>query len=206
MLRQLGEIVRAFHFELLLLQNCNTRKPWSYLKSTFPRLLAENPCTVTTPAQAEVSKQEQKQQGKGDKFQHRWLFEEILAFSRETGMWWLVYIEGEGMYCLLCRVHNTKNRFNKDSKLNCEPSIRYNRSALFNSKANRHPGGKKTWAIHSQLGTLEPIFLIWSEERAPLHSNTKQFKKKQTRWHSTLRWVLSGWHIKRLPMWSWSPC
>lgn len=135
----------------------------------------------------EVSKQEQqKQQGKGDKFQRRWLFEETLAFSRETGMWWLVYIEGQGMFCLLCRVHNTKNRFNKDSKLTVSRPF-VTRDQLSSTLRLRGTlEAKKTWAMHSQLGTLEPIFLNWSEERAPLHSNTKQSKKKQTRWHSTL--------------------
>ena len=74
-------------------------------------------------------------------------------------MWWLVYIEWEGMYCLLCRVHNTKNRFNKDSKFKCEPSIRYKRSALFNSKANGHPGGKKDLGLAQSTGHLGTYLL-----------------------------------------------
>ena len=32
-------------------------------------------------------------------------------------MWWLVHCEGEGMFCLLCRVHNTKNKYNKLSTI-----------------------------------------------------------------------------------------
>ena len=80
---------------------------------------------------SELSQSEQeRQKGKSDKFQHRWLFEETLSFSKETGMWWLAFVEGEGMYCLLCRIHNTKNKFNKDWKFNCEPSVRYKRSAI----------------------------------------------------------------------------
>ena len=37
-------------------------------------------------------------------------------------MWWLVYCEGEGMFCLLCRVHNTKNKYNKQNTFNLGPS------------------------------------------------------------------------------------
>lgn len=48
------------------------------------------------------------------------------------------------MYGLLCHVHIMRSRFNKHSKINCEPSIHYKRSAFFISKANRHPGGKKS--------------------------------------------------------------
>ena len=127
----------------------------------------------------EVSKQEQqKQQGKGDKFQHRWLFEETLAFSRETGMQWLVYIEGQGMFCLLCRVHNTKNRFNKDSKFNCELSIRYKRSALFNSKAKGHPGGKKDLGHAQSTGHLATHLLELERRKSPLAQQHKAVQEK----------------------------
>ena len=127
----------------------------------------------------EVSKQEQqKQQGKGDKFQHSWLFEETLAFSRETGMWWLVYIEGQGMFCLLCGVHNTKNRFNKDSKFNCEPSIRYKRSALFNSKAKGHPGGRKDLGHAQSTGHLATHLLELERRKSPLAQQHKAVQEK----------------------------
>ena len=122
----------------------------------------------------EVSKQEQQQQkGKGDKFQHRWLFEETLTFSRETGMWWLVFIEGEGMYCLLCRIHNMKNRYNKDSKFNCEPSIRYKKSALFNFKANGHPGSKKDLGHAQSTGHLGTYLLEQERRKSPLAQQHK---------------------------------
>lgn len=86
----------------------------------------------------QLSQNEQEKSEKlRDKFQHKWLFEESLAFLEETGMCWLICVEGQGMFCLLCRIHNTKNRFNKDSKFNNEPSVRFKRSALFNSRAQR---------------------------------------------------------------------
>ena len=45
-------------------------------------------------------------------------------------MWWLVYCEGEGMFCLLCRVHNTKNKYNKQNTFNSAPSTNYKHSAV----------------------------------------------------------------------------
>ncbi|CAH3185549.1 unnamed protein product, partial [Porites evermanni] len=40
-------------------------------------------------------------------------------------MWWLVYCAWEGMFCLLSRVHNTKNKYNKQNTFNSAPSTIY---------------------------------------------------------------------------------
>ena len=101
-----------------------------------------------------------------DKFQHKWLFEESLAFSKETGMWWLLYVEGQGMFCLLCRIHNTKNPFNKDSKFNSEPSVRFKRSALYNS--NVQPGEKKDLGHSQSAGHVSTFLLELERRKSPL--------------------------------------
>ena len=46
------------------------------------------------------------------------------------GMWWLVYCKREGMSCLMCRVHNTKKKYNKQNTLNLAPSNNYKHSAV----------------------------------------------------------------------------
>lgn len=38
---------------------------------------------------------------KRDRFQHEWLFRKERSFCSQTGIWCLVYVEIEGMYCLL---------------------------------------------------------------------------------------------------------
>ena len=101
-----------------------------------------------------------------DKFQHKWLFEESLALSKETGMWWLLYVEGQGMFCLLCRIHNTKNPFNKDSKFNSEPSVRFKRSALYNS--NVQPGEKKDLGHSQSAGHVSTFLLELERRKSPL--------------------------------------
>lgn len=55
-------------------------------------------------------------------FRHQWLTDRKSSYCERSGVWWLIYVEGEGMYCLLCRIHNSKNKFNKQSVFNQVPS------------------------------------------------------------------------------------
>ncbi|CAG2242722.1 unnamed protein product [Mytilus edulis] len=51
------------------------------------------------------------------------------SFSQDTGLWWLVYIEQEGMYCLLCKNHHNLNPKNKD--IFCmKPGLRFRKEAI----------------------------------------------------------------------------
>ena len=45
-------------------------------------------------------------------------------------MWWPVYAEGEGLYCLLCKKHDTFNSQNKSKIFNKEPCKRCRPEAL----------------------------------------------------------------------------
>ena len=64
-----------------------------------------------------------------EKFRHSWLMDDI-SFCTSTGLWWLTYIEGKGMFCLLCRKHNTENAQNKKKIFNIAPSIRFRPATL----------------------------------------------------------------------------
>jgi len=78
-----------------------------------------------------VSKNEAQQQRKQSyKFQHSWLFKTSLSFCLTTEIWWAVYVEGEGLYCLLCRKHDTSNPQNKSKIFNKEPCKRFRPEAL----------------------------------------------------------------------------
>ncbi|XP_072027706.1 uncharacterized protein [Amphiura filiformis] len=63
-----------------------------------------------------------KKKRSADMFKHTWITADKTSFCEKTGIWWLVYVEGEGMLCLLCRIHNmccnTKNKFNKNPCVN----------------------------------------------------------------------------------------
>ena len=87
----------------------------------------------------------------------------MVAFFRGRG--------GEGMYCFLCHIHNTKNKFNNDSKFNCEPSVRYKRSAIINVKAN--PGDKKDLGHAQTSGNLNTHSLELERRKSPLAQQHK---------------------------------
>ncbi|XP_032883400.1 uncharacterized protein LOC116977149 [Amblyraja radiata] len=76
--------------------------------------------TVTAPGR----------RGGGDRFVHRWLWERELTYCERTGVYWLLYEEGRGMYCYLCRRHDAHNRQNKSKVFNGTPAVRYKKAAL----------------------------------------------------------------------------
>lgn len=83
--------------------------------------------------------------GQKDKFQHDWLNDKELAYCKVTGMWWLCYVEGQGMFCALCRKHNCINEQNKCSSFGDKPSIRMKKSAVTDHlSSKKHNGAKET--------------------------------------------------------------
>lgn len=67
---------------------------------------------------------------KKDCFQHEWLFRRETCFCSQTGMWYLVYVENEGMYCLLCRKHKSKSVQNRNETFSYDPSTRFKWNAV----------------------------------------------------------------------------
>ena len=61
---------------------------------------------------------------KVSKFQHSMLSRPE-AYDPETGIWWLVFQANEGMFCLLCKKHDTHNAKNKTKYFNEIPAIRF---------------------------------------------------------------------------------
>ena len=53
-----------------------------------------------------------------------------LSFIETYGLWSLIYKENDGMFCLLCRKHNTRNLRNNSDTWNATPSIRFRRSFI----------------------------------------------------------------------------
>ena len=65
-----------------------------------------------------------------DRFQHEWLFRRETCVCSQTGIWWLVYVENEGMYCLLCRKHKSKSAQNRSEIFSNDPSTRFKWSTV----------------------------------------------------------------------------
>ena len=73
-------------------------------------------------------------------FDHKWISNRELTFDEETGIWWLVFIPDEGMYCVLCRLHQTQSTKNKLQKsYGLEPAVRMQSDALQeHARSTRH--------------------------------------------------------------------
>ena len=80
---------------------------------------------------------ERRQKGFKRKFQHVWLEDHSLAFEETTGIWWLLYFENEGLFCLLCRKHNVDNPSNKSKIFNAAPSVRFRKEAIIEHSKGR---------------------------------------------------------------------
>ena len=60
-----------------------------------------------------------------DCFNHQWLLDPALSYCEKTGYFWLLYEEGVGMFCLICKKYNKINLQNKPSKFNIEAAARF---------------------------------------------------------------------------------
>ena len=60
-----------------------------------------------------VEKDRIKATRKKEMFSHEWLSNKKMSFSENAGVWWLIYVEGEGMYCLLCKKCGARSLQNK---------------------------------------------------------------------------------------------
>lgn len=88
-----------------------------------------------------------------DRYHHLWINETIMFCSR-TGYNWLLYEEGQGMLCLLCRKHNINNTENKSKKFNMEPAVWFKKKAVEeHANSQQHSA-----AINAELLSRVPTF------------------------------------------------
>lgn len=76
-----------------------------------------------------ISKDEE-QRIQPKKFQHSWL---------KKDHWWLCYVEGESMYCLICRKNQMRHPQNQNEVFASTPSVRLKLNAIStHSSSNLH--------------------------------------------------------------------
>ena len=75
---------------------------------------------------------------------------------------WLLYEEGVGMFCLLCKKHNAVNLQNKFKKFNTDPSVRYKHTAIVeHGNSQQHKASveaeltRRSSAFHKQVEQRE---------------------------------------------------
>ncbi|XP_076083706.1 zinc finger protein 862-like [Mytilus galloprovincialis] len=105
--------------------------------------------------------------GQKDKFQHNWLQDKAISFCSKTTYWWLVYVEGCEMYCLLCKKHHTINSQNKASSFGDIPSVRMKKSALTDHIASKKHQG----AIEAEMLSRVSVFQKELTEKSQVENN-----------------------------------
>ena len=98
---------------------------------------------------------------KKDKFVHSWISSPEIAYCSKTMIWWLLYEESVGMFCVLCRKHDTCNLQNKSKVFNKTPSVRYKQSVILDhANTDQH----KT-AVTLELTSRTSVFQKSFDER-----------------------------------------
>ena len=90
-----------------------------------------------------------------DRFQHQWIMDDDQTYFSNTGVNWLIYKEGQGMFCLLCRKHDTSNNQNKSKKYNVEPAVRFKRKAVEDHANSQQHTAAITAELLSRVSTFE---------------------------------------------------
>ena len=85
-------------------------------------------------------------------FQHKWLFDPTLSCCTQTHIWSLCYVEGKGMFCALCQMHDGAHPQSKDTTWNKHPNVRY-RPETIRGHMNKDPNSKET--MHSNSASKE---------------------------------------------------
>ena len=91
--------------------------------SQFHKCKGKSCSRVSSPEQDRLAKRSD------DRFHHHWI-NESMKFCSKTGYNWLLYEEGQEMFCLLCRKHNVVKAKNKSNKFNIEPAVRIKKKAV----------------------------------------------------------------------------
>ena len=89
-----------------------------------------------------------------DRFQHQWIMDDDLTYSSNTGMNWLIYQEGQGMFCLLCRRHSISDNQN-NSKYNLQPAIRFKWKAVEDHANSQQHAAAITAKLLRRVSTFE---------------------------------------------------
>ena len=106
------------------------------------RIHHQDICNVgCTFSREEISRQLEANKGKKKEklFNQAWQCKAKTAYCAASRYWWPVFVEGEGVYCILCKkpkVHSTQN---KQEKFSSEPSVRFKSLELLghlNSRIN----------------------------------------------------------------------
>jgi len=116
------------------------------------------------------------------KFSHSWVSTKDLSFDKTSGLWWLVYEENKGMFCLLCWKHNLKSSCSKSDIWNTTPfSATTPWSSARSSHNNSAQRGKQAWndaaSVNISKASKQKVWSKWKHAREDFHGNLLACKR-----------------------------
>ena len=113
-------------------------------------LCSESGCCSTSREDKLMSKQQS-----GEKFDHKWIMGKQLSYCHSTGIWDVIYVEGQGLFCLLCKKFNVKNPQNKFAIFADEPSCRFRKSTIKDHKKSTKPAGARNAELLNRTSVFQ---------------------------------------------------
>ena len=140
-------------------------------KSVFPELqesAIHNYYFCLTRSKCDICELDKQEMTKDKKFQHKGLFDSELAKCSATEIWFLVYIDGKGMFCSLCHCTNMLQPSNESKVWNCEPNVRYRPDNVRNHMYPSIDAARTLYgdAIQSELLFMSSFFVTKEKEIA----------------------------------------
>ena len=138
-------------------------------KSVFPELqesTIHNYYFCQTKSKCNIYELDKKEMTKDKIFQHKWLFDPQLAKCSATEIWFLVYINGKGVFYSFCHCNNTLQPSNESKVWNCEPNVRICPDTVRNDMFPSVDAAKTIYgdAVQSELLLMSSYFVRREKE------------------------------------------
>ena len=95
-----------------------------------------------------------------------------MTFCSKTGYNWLLYEEGQEMFCLFCRKHNVVKAKNQSKKFKMEPAVRFKKKAVEEHANSQQHSAAFTAELLSRVSTFNEETERKEKTRDEVYYNT----------------------------------
>ena len=95
-----------------------------------------------------------------------------MTFCSKTGYNWLLYEEGQEMFCLFCRKHNVVKAKNQSKKFKMEPAVRFKKKAVEEHANSQQHSAAFTAELLSRVSTFNEETKRKEKTRDEVYYNT----------------------------------
>ena len=130
-----------------------------------------------------IDKADKEKMSKHKNFQHKWLLDPALGLCSCTGIWTLCYVDGIGMFCALCQMHNGMNPQSKSKIWNEEPSVRYRPDTIRGHLSNDGEESMHLISVEKEFNKYKSPFTKQKKE------NEKSLNRSYEKIFTSLYWL-----------------